>query len=113
MMFLLRWLLNALGLWLATVIVPGVGATSVAALAAAGLLLGLANTLVRPVLVLLTLPLTLVTLGLFLVVVNAIVLLMVAALVPGFAIDDLFWSGILAALWMSLFALATQSIHAT
>jgi putative membrane protein len=110
MTFLLRWLLNALGLWMATIIVPGVTATDAIALLAAGLVLGLANALVRPVLVLLTLPITLLTLGLFLIVVNAGVLLLVAALVPGFAIDDLFWSGVLAALWMSLFGLATQSV---
>ncbi len=110
MTFLLRWLLNALGLWMATIIVPGVTATDAIALLAAGLVLGLANALVRPVLVLLTLPITLLTLGLFLIVVNAGVLLLVAALVPGFAIDDLFWSGVLAALWMSIFGLATQSV---
>lgn len=110
MIFLLRWLLNALGLWIATLIVPGVVATDALSLLAAGALLGLANALVRPVLVLLTLPVTLITLGLFLVVVNASVLLLVAALVPGFAIDDLFWSGILAALWMSVFGLATQPV---
>ncbi len=110
MTFLLRWLLNALGLWMATIIVPGVTATDAIALLAAGLVLGLANALVRPVLVLLTLPITLLTLGLFLIVVNGGVLLLVAALVPGFAIDDLFWSGVLAALWMSIFGLATQSV---
>jgi putative membrane protein len=109
---LLRWLLNAVGLWVATEIVPGVSASGWQALVIAALLLGLVNALVRPVLVLLTLPITVVTLGLFLVVINACMLLLVAWLVPGFAIDDLFWSGILAALWMSLFGFAVQTLLA-
>ena len=108
MKLLLRWLLNAIGLWVATVIIPGVAASGWQALVVAALLLGLVNALVRPVLVLLTLPITLLTLGLFLVVINACMLLRVAWLVPGFAIDGLFWAGVLAALWMSLFGLSTQ-----
>lgn len=108
MKLLLRWLLNAIGLWVATVIIPGVAATGWTALLVAALLLGLVNALVRPVLVLLTLPITVVTLGLFLVLINAGMLLLVAWLVPGFTIAGLFWSGVLAALWMSLFGLCTQ-----
>ncbi len=108
MKLLLRWLLNATGLWVATVIIPGVAASGWEALLVAALLLGLVNALVRPVLVVLTLPITLVTLGVFLVVINACMLLLVAWLVPGFSIAGLFWSGLLAALWMSLFGMATQ-----
>jgi len=108
MKLLLRWLLNAIGLWMATVIIPGVAASGWQALLAAALLLGLVNALVRPVLVLLTLPITLVSLGLFLVVINACMLLLVAWAVPGFSINGLFWAGVLSALWMSLFGLSTQ-----
>ncbi len=108
MKLLLRWLLNAIGLWVATVIIPGVAASGWQPLVVAALLLGLVNALVRPVLVLLTFPITLLTLGLFLVVINACMLLLVAWLVPGFAIDGLLWAGVLAALWMSLFGLSTQ-----
>jgi putative membrane protein len=108
MKLLLRWLLNAVGLWMATVIIPGVAVSGWQPLLAAALLLGLVNALVRPVLVLLTLPITLLTLGLFLVVINACMLLLVAWLVPGFSIGGLFWAGVLAALWMSLFGLSTQ-----
>jgi putative membrane protein len=108
MKLLLRVLLNATGLWVATVIIPGVAATGWEALLVAALLLGLVNALVRPVLVLLTLPITFVTLGLFLVVINACMLLLVAWVVPGFSIAGLLWSGLLAALWMSLFGLCTQ-----
>jgi putative membrane protein len=110
MNLLLRWLLNAIGLWVATEIIPGVSASSWQALAIAALLLGLVNAIVRPVLVLLTLPVTLLTLGLFLVVINALMLMLVAWLVPGFAISGLLWAGVLAALWMSLFGLITQGV---
>lgn len=109
MKLLLRWLFNAIGLWIATEIIPGVHVTNWRALLIAALLLGLVNAIVRPVLVFLTLPITLLTLGLFLVVINACMLLLVAWIVPGFAISGLLWSGVLAALWMSLFGLATQA----
>ena len=69
MKLLVRWLINAIGLWMATMIIPGVAASGWQPLLAAALLLGLVNALVRPVLVLLTLPITLVTLGLFLALV--------------------------------------------
>jgi len=108
MKLLVRWLINAIGLWVATEIVPGVDANGWPSLLIAALLLGLVNAVIRPVLVLLTLPVTLLTLGLFLVVINACMLLLVAWLVPGFSIASLFWSGVLAALWMSLFGLITQ-----
>jgi putative membrane protein len=84
--FLLRAALAALGLWLATVLVAGVHIASPGTLVLAALLLGVCNALVRPVLVLLTLPITVVTLGLFLLVVNAAVLGLVAWLVPGFSV---------------------------
>jgi len=108
MKILLRWLLNAIGLWIATEIIPGVAASGWQALAIAALLLGLVNAIVRPVLVILTLPITLLTLGLFLIIINAMMLMLVAWMVPGFTIASLFWSGVLAALWMSVFGLATQ-----
>ena len=84
--FLLRTALAALGLWLATEVLSGFSMASAGTLVLAALLLGVCNALVRPVLVLLTLPITLVTLGLFLLVVNAAVLGLVALLLPGFAI---------------------------
>ncbi len=82
--FVFRAVIAALGLWLATYWVRGVYIDSAATLVLAGFLLGLVNAVVRPVLVVLTLPLTLVTLGLFLLVVNAIMLELVAWLLPGF-----------------------------
>jgi putative membrane protein len=82
--FLLRAAFSALGLWLATRVVPGIGIDGAGTLAGAALLLGVANAIVRPVLVLLTLPITILTLGLFLFVVNAAVFGLVASLLDGF-----------------------------
>lgn len=75
----------------------------------AALVLGVCNTLIRPILVLVTLPITILTLGLFLFVVNALVLLLVAAIVPGFAIDGL-GAAILAALLLTLFNYVASSL---
>ena len=86
MRFLLRAAIAALGLWLATELVGGIRIATPGALVLAALLLGICNALVRPVLVILTLPITVVTLGLFLLVVNAAVFALVAALVPGFTV---------------------------
>lgn len=85
----IRWLVAALGLWLAAEVTPGMTIDDVPTLFAAALLLGLVNAVVRPVLVVLTFPVTLVTLGLFLLVVNAAMLGLVAALIEGFALAGL------------------------
>lgn len=87
--FLLRMAITAVGLWLASRIVPGVEITATATLLFAALLLGVVNAVVRPVVVLLTFPITLLTLGLFLWVVNAAMLGIVAWLLSGFAISGL------------------------
>jgi putative membrane protein len=95
--FLIRLLINILGLWVASRLVSGLQFSSGSALLIAALLLGIVNAFVRPVLVLLTLPLTVVTLGLFLLVVNALMLMLVAALMEGFAIAG-FGSALLGAI---------------
>jgi putative membrane protein len=86
MRFLLRATIAALGLWLATELVSGIRIATPGTLVLAALLLGVCNALVRPILVVLTLPITVVTLGLFLLVVNAAVFALVAALIPGFTV---------------------------
>jgi putative membrane protein len=86
---IVRAAICALGLWLATKIVPGVRVDSAGSLIAAAILLGIANAIVRPVLVFLTLPLTILTLGLFLLVVNGLVIWLVAALLGGFTVGGL------------------------
>lgn len=88
--FLLRALISALALWLAASIVPGLHVAGVGTLLIAALLLGVVNAVVRPVLVILTLPITVITLGLFLLVINAAMLGLVALFLPGFAIDGFF-----------------------
>jgi putative membrane protein len=88
--FLIRALVNALAIWLATEVVPGIEASSVTTVIVAALVLGLVNAIVRPVLLVLTLPLTLVTLGLFLFVLNALCLWLTSAVVPGFEVRG-FW----------------------
>lgn len=96
--FLLHWAITALSLWVASHLFKGIRFSSTSALVVSALLLGLANAVVRPLLVVLTLPLTLITFGLFLLVINALMLLLVAKVVDGFKVDG-FWT----ALWASLF----------
>ncbi|HTV49876.1 MAG TPA: phage holin family protein [Steroidobacteraceae bacterium] len=98
--FVLRAVIAALGLWLAADWVHGVRIDSAATLVLAGFLLGIMNAVVRPVLVILTLPLTLVTLGFFLLVVNALMVLLVALLLPGFHVSG-FWPAFFTALIVS------------
>jgi putative membrane protein len=99
--FLVRLLINALGLWLASALVPGMEITGFFTLLLAALLLGAANAFVRPLVVLLTLPITVVTLGLFLLVVNAAMLGLVAALLDGFVLRG-FFAALFGALIVSL-----------
>ena len=84
--FLIRVAVVALGLWVASKIVPGVAVTGWRTLAIAALLLGVVNALVKPVIVLLTLPITFLTLGLFLVVINAAMIGLVAYFLDGFQV---------------------------
>ena len=99
--FVLRVAIVALGLWLATQILPGLYFASAGTLLVAALLLGVVNAIVRPIAVVLTLPLTLLTLGLFLLVINAAMLGLVALLLSGFQISG-FWTAVGASLIVSL-----------
>ena len=101
MKFLLRLLLNALAVMTAAYFVPGLTLSGPGAALLAGVVLGFVNAIVRPVLFVLTLPFTLVTLGLFLFILNAICLALTAALVPGFSIAG-FWPAVFGALIVSL-----------
>jgi len=91
--FFLRLLITALGLWLADALLDGVSVTGTFTLLLAALLLGFVNAVVRPLLLVLTLPITLLTLGLFLLVINAAMLGIVASVLPGFQIASI-WSAI-------------------
>jgi len=99
--FLLRGLMAALGLWAATTILDGIAIDSATTLILAGLLLGVVNAIVRPFALLLSLPALLFTLGLFLLVINAAMLGLVALMLPGFKIAG-FWTAVGAALIVSV-----------
>ena len=94
--FLARWLIAALGLWLAAKVIPGVSYSGFGSLVLAALLLGVVNAIIRPLAVIITFPLTLLTLGLFLLVVNAGMIGLVALLLKGFTVTGLV-PGLLAA----------------
>jgi putative membrane protein len=87
--FFFRLVITALGLWAAATIVPGVHIAGWGNLVVAALLLGIVNAVIRPVILILTLPLTVLTLGLFILVVNGISLALVAGLMPGFTLSGL------------------------
>ena len=91
--FVLRWLVTTLAVAVA-VKLTGISAETTTSLLAASLLLGIANAFVRPVLLLLSLPLILVTLGLFILVINALMLWLVGSVVPGFHVES-FWGSAL------------------
>ena len=99
--FLLRVVVNALAIMLAASILPGIRVDGVVPALVGGLLLGLVNAVVRPVLIILTLPITLVTLGLFLLVLNGLCFWLVASIVKGFYVAG-FWSAFLGALIVSI-----------
>jgi putative membrane protein len=101
--FVLRALISALGLWLATRWVSGIRIDDAGTLVLAGVLLGVVNAIVRPVLVILTLPITILSLGFFLLIVNTAMVALVAAMLPGFHIPGGFWSafGTALILWIT------------
>ena len=99
--FLIRAVLVALGLWLASVSVNGVTIDTPATLLLAGILLGIVNSILRPIAILLTLPVTILTLGLFLLVINAGMVGLVAWLLPGMEVAG-FWSAFWTALIVSV-----------
>ena len=104
---LARWIVNAAALLLVAYLYPGVQVESFVAAAVAALVLGLVNAVVRPLLVLLTLPVTLLTLGLFLFVINALLFWGVAEIVPGFGVTG-FGASLLGSILYSLVTLLTS-----
>lgn len=101
--FWARFLVTACALWVATLLVPGIRVSGVLSLGLAALVFGLVNAVVRPVLVLVSLPLTILTLGLFLLVVNAAMLGLTAWLLPGFQVAG-FGAALLGAMVVSVTA---------
>jgi len=101
--FLVRMLITAISLWLAALFVPGMSLAGIGTVLGAALLLGIVNAFVRPIVILLTLPLTILTLGLFLLVVNAMMLGLVSVVFQGFSLGG-FWSAIFGAIFVSFFS---------
>jgi putative membrane protein len=101
---LIRWAVNAAALWAAAEIVPGIRIEGTGTLIVAALVFGLVNTFVRPLARLIALPVTIATLGLFLLVVNAGMLGLAAAVTPGFGVDG-FGAAVLGGLVVSLVGL--------
>ena len=102
--FLLHWAITAFSLWLASVVFKGIKFDTKTALIVSALLLGFANAVVKPLLIVLTLPLTLVTFGLFLFVINALMVLLVSALVRGFKVSG-FWTALFASVFISILSI--------
>ena len=111
MRFLARLVLNGIAIIIAAWLLPGLHLADTFSALIAGAILGFVNAIVRPVLLLLTFPLTLVTLGLFIFVVNASCLALTAALVPGFSIDG-FWWALIGALLVSVMSWILNGIFA-
>jgi putative membrane protein len=107
--FLLHWAVTSLCLWAASSVFRGIHFADAQALVISALLLGFTNAIVRPLLVLLTLPLTVLTLGFFLLVVNALMLLLVSALVTGFAVDS-FWTAFFASIFIAILSFVIGAV---
>lgn len=110
--FLIRWFVTTVAVFVATKIVPGIQCEPVGALLGASLLLGIINAFVRPLLLLLSLPFIIVTMGLFIFVVNALLLLLVSTLIPPFHVDG-FWSAFFGAIIISLVSWILSSFFRT
>jgi len=95
--FIIQAVVTMAGLWLSAQVVPGVDFTNNGSLIAAAIILGLVNAIVRPIMVVLTFPITVLTLGLFLLVVNAAMIGLTSLFLDGFAVNGL-WAGIGAAI---------------
>ena len=100
-LFLLHWAITALSLWLASRVFRGISFADTSSLVISALLLGFANAIVKPLLIVLTLPLTLLTFGLFLLVINALMILLVSALVRGFKVSG-FWTAFFASIFIAV-----------
>ena len=107
--FILHWGTTTFSLWVCSFLFRGIRFDSLSALVVSALVLGLVNALIRPVLVLLTLPLTLFSLGFFLLVINAMMILLVSSLVRGFTVSG-FWEAFFASIFVSLLSLFINAL---
>ncbi len=107
MSILINLVLSAIVILAAAYLLPGIHVANFTAALVAALVLGIVNAVIKPILLILTLPITIITLGLFTLVINALLILLTANLVPGFKVDGFFW-----ALIMSVFlAIVNTFLH--
>jgi putative membrane protein len=92
MTFLIHWLVRAAAIAITAYLLPGVRLSGFFAAMVTALVLGLVNTFIKPLLLLLTLPLNILTLGLLTFVINALLILLTSAIVPGFAVSSFWWA---------------------
>lgn len=110
--FLIRWLVTTIAVFAAEKIIPGIHCNSAGALLGASLLLGIVNAFVRPILLLLSIPFIIVTMGFFILVVNALMLMLVAQIVPSFSVDG-FWNAFFGSIVISLVSWILSSFFRT
>ena len=109
MRLLLTWLINALALLALKYIMPSITVDSFVTALIVAIVLGFINTLIRPIFVILTLPVTILTLGLFIFVINGLLFWAVGSFVPGFHVDG-FWSGVFGAIIYSVISWALSAL---
>jgi len=109
MKLLLVWLVNAIALMAVAYLLPGIAVSSFVAALVAALVLGLVNAVIRPILILLTLPATLLTLGLFIFVINGLLFWFVGSFIAGFTVTG-FWPGVFGAIGYSIVSWALSAL---
>ena len=88
----IRALINGLAVWIASYVLPGVNVDGFFTAIVVAVILGIVNAFLKPILVLLTIPITVLSLGLFIFVINALLILLVARIVPGFTVENFWWA---------------------
>ena len=91
-MFLINWLIMTIAILISAYVLPGVHVVGFIAALVAALVIGLINTFIKPVAIILTLPINILTLGLFTFVINALLIMLASAIVPGFKVDGFWWA---------------------
>ena len=106
--FFLHWGITSLSLWVSSYVFSGIKFADTSTLVISALLLGFANAIIKPLLIILTLPLTLVTFGFFLLVINALMILLVSSFVRGFTVSG-FWTALFASIFISVLSFVIGS----
>lgn len=105
--FIIHWIIMSLSLWIASLLFTGLKFRSRSALLVSALALGFANAIIRPLLLILTFPLTLITFGFFALVINALMVMLVAKLVKGFELSG-FWTAFFVSIFIAILGFAIE-----